>query len=116
MTFRGDDLTIPATPDTSQAPQHGFPGSHPYTCVGLRCSRNVKQPGGSGSGCLTNGVHLSVAGAKAGIGSWLGFYNEERQHQSHPARSRASDGRPAGGGQVDAGCAASRNSTATRTR
>jgi len=34
MTFRGDDLTTPATPDTSQAPQHGFPGSHPYTCVG----------------------------------------------------------------------------------
>ncbi len=24
----------------------------------------------------------SVAEAKAGIGSWLGFYNEERQHQS----------------------------------
>jgi hypothetical protein len=24
MTFRGDDLTIPATPDTSQARQHGF--------------------------------------------------------------------------------------------
>ena len=34
MTFRGDDLTTPATPDTSQAPEHGFPGSHPYTCVG----------------------------------------------------------------------------------
>src|ERR1700730_12969775 len=34
MTFRGDDLTTPATPDTSQAPQHGFQGSHPYTCVG----------------------------------------------------------------------------------
>jgi len=34
MTFRGDDLTTPATPDTSQAPQQGFPGSHPYTCVG----------------------------------------------------------------------------------
>jgi hypothetical protein len=34
MTFRGDDLTTPATPDTSQAPQHGFPSSHPYTCVG----------------------------------------------------------------------------------
>ena len=24
----------------------------------------------------------SVAEAKAGIGSWLGFYNQERQHQS----------------------------------
>jgi len=34
MTFRGDDLTTPAMPDTSQAPQLGFPGSHPYTCVG----------------------------------------------------------------------------------
>jgi hypothetical protein len=34
MTFRGNDLTTPATPDTSRAPQHGFPGSHPYTCVG----------------------------------------------------------------------------------
>jgi hypothetical protein len=31
---RGDDLTTPAAPDTSQAPQHGFPDSHPYTCVG----------------------------------------------------------------------------------
>jgi len=33
MTFRGDDLTTPATPDTAQAPQHRFLGSHPlYLC------------------------------------------------------------------------------------
>src|SRR6202007_1045585 len=27
-------------------------------------------------------AYVSVAEAKAGIGSWLGFYNQERQHQS----------------------------------
>src|SRR5260370_41611793 len=27
-------------------------------------------------------AYASVAEAKAGIGSWLGLYNEERQHQS----------------------------------
>jgi putative transposase len=27
-------------------------------------------------------AYSSVAEAKAGIGAWLGFYNEERQHQS----------------------------------
>jgi hypothetical protein len=27
-------------------------------------------------------AYASVAEAKAGIGSWLGFYNEQRQHQS----------------------------------
>ena len=27
-------------------------------------------------------AYASVAAAKAGIASWLGFYNEERQHQS----------------------------------
>ena len=27
-------------------------------------------------------AYASVAEAKAGIGAWLGFYNEERQHQS----------------------------------
>src|SRR5437868_12671740 len=27
-------------------------------------------------------AYASVAEAKAGIGSWLAFYNEERQHQS----------------------------------
>ena len=27
-------------------------------------------------------AYASVAEAKAGIGSWLGFYNQERQHQS----------------------------------
>lgn len=27
-------------------------------------------------------AYVSVAEAKAGIGSWLSFYNEERQHQS----------------------------------
>jgi hypothetical protein len=31
MTFRG--VTTPATPDTAQAPQHRFLGSHPlYLC------------------------------------------------------------------------------------
>src|SRR5262249_41178569 len=30
--------------------------------------------------CLS--AYASVAEAPAGIGSWLGFYNEERQHQS----------------------------------
>jgi hypothetical protein len=27
-------------------------------------------------------AYASLAEAKAGIGAWLGFYNEERQHQS----------------------------------
>jgi putative transposase len=27
-------------------------------------------------------AYASVAEAKAGIGSWFGFYNQERQHQS----------------------------------
>jgi hypothetical protein len=27
-------------------------------------------------------AYVSVAQAKAGIGSWINFYNEERQHQS----------------------------------
>jgi putative transposase len=27
-------------------------------------------------------AYANVAEAKAGIGAWLGFYNEERQHQS----------------------------------
>ena len=27
-------------------------------------------------------AYASLAEAKAGIGSWLGFYNEQRQHQS----------------------------------
>jgi hypothetical protein len=27
-------------------------------------------------------AYVSVAEAKAGIGAWLGFYNDERQHQS----------------------------------
>ena len=30
----------------------------------------------------TEQLFFSVAEAKAGIGSWLSFYNEERQHQS----------------------------------
>ena len=29
----------------------------------------------------------NVAAAKAGIGAWLVFYNEERQHQSHGYRT-----------------------------
>ena len=29
----------------------------------------------------------NVAAAKAGIGAWLAFYNEERQHQSHGYRT-----------------------------
>jgi putative transposase len=28
-----------------------------------------------------------MAEAKAGIGAWLRFYNEERQHQSHACRT-----------------------------
>src|ERR1700720_850030 len=32
-------------------------------------------------------AYATVAEAKAGIGSWLGFYNEERQHQSHGYRT-----------------------------
>jgi putative transposase len=33
-------------------------------------------------------AYANVAEAKAGIGSWLGFYNEERQHQSLGYRTR----------------------------
>ena len=32
-------------------------------------------------------AYAGVAEAKAGIGSWLPFYNEERQHQSHGYRT-----------------------------
>jgi putative transposase len=32
-------------------------------------------------------AYASVAEAKAGIGAWLRFYNEERQHQSHAYRT-----------------------------
>src|SRR5271167_459413 len=32
-------------------------------------------------------AYASVAEAKAGIGAWLRFYNEERQHQSHAHRT-----------------------------
>ncbi len=32
-------------------------------------------------------AYASVAEAKAGIGAWLRFYNEERQHQSHGYRT-----------------------------
>ena len=32
-------------------------------------------------------AYANVAEAKAGIGSWLRFYNEERQHQSHGYRT-----------------------------
>jgi putative transposase len=32
-------------------------------------------------------AYAGVAEAKAGIGSWLRFYNEERQHQSHGYRT-----------------------------
>ena len=42
-------------------------------------------------------AYASVAKAKAGIGSWLGFYNQERQHQSlgyrTPGLSHAASGR-----------------------
>ena len=34
-------------------------------------------------------AYASVAEAKAGIGSWLDFYNEERQHQSLTAPTRS---------------------------
>ncbi len=32
-------------------------------------------------------AYTSVVEAKAGIGTWLRFYNEERQHQSHGYRT-----------------------------
>jgi hypothetical protein len=32
-------------------------------------------------------AYASVAAAKAGIGAWLGFHNEERQHQSLRCRT-----------------------------
>ncbi len=32
-------------------------------------------------------AYTSVIEAKAGIGTWLRFYNEERQHQSHGYRT-----------------------------
>ncbi len=34
-------------------------------------------------------AYTSVIEAKAGIGTWLRFYNEERQHQSHGYRTPA---------------------------
>jgi transposase InsO family protein len=34
-------------------------------------------------------AYASVAEAKAGIGAWLNFYNEERQHQSLGYRTPA---------------------------
>jgi hypothetical protein len=44
VTFRGDDLTTPATPDTSQAPQHGFPGSHPLNRSWRATDSNPRSP------------------------------------------------------------------------
>jgi transposase InsO family protein len=32
-------------------------------------------------------AYASIAEAKAGIGAWLCFYNDERQHQSHGAHA-----------------------------
>jgi putative transposase len=32
-------------------------------------------------------AYASVAGARAGIGAWLHFYNEERLHQAHGYRT-----------------------------
>ena len=32
-------------------------------------------------------AYANVAAARAGIGAWLRFYNEERQHQSHGYRT-----------------------------
>ena len=32
-------------------------------------------------------AYASVAEAKAGIGAWLNFYNEERLHQAHGYRT-----------------------------
>src|SRR5260370_32595538 len=37
---------------------------------------------GAASNTRRSNAYASVAEAKAGIGSWLSFYNEERQHQS----------------------------------
>ena len=50
-----------------------FPGSSPRT---ERLWRSLKYEE------VYLNAYASVAEAKAGIGSWLGFYNEERQHQS----------------------------------
>jgi hypothetical protein len=45
----------------------------------------------AGLGCSAPLAYLhayaSVAAAKAGIGGWLSFYNEERLHQSHGYRT-----------------------------
>src|ERR1700716_1464859 len=46
----------------------------------------------SGCGAVSNtrrstSTPMPVAEAKAGIGSWLSFYNEERQHQSLGSRT-----------------------------
>jgi Integrase core domain len=50
--------------------------------------RYMETSSSSGYGAASNtrkvylNAYASVAEAKAGIASWLGFYNEERQHQS----------------------------------
>ena len=46
-------------------------------------------------------AYASVAEAKAGIGSWLGFYNEERQHQSLGYRTPRQIYEQNAGGDVD---------------
>src|SRR6266436_4649865 len=43
----------------------------------------------------------TVAAAKAGIGAWLVFYNEERQHQSHGYRTPRQVYEAQSGGDVD---------------
>src|SRR5258705_13262609 len=43
----------------------------------------------------------NVAEAKAGIGAWLAFYNEERQHQSHGYRTPRQVYEAQAGGDVD---------------
>jgi hypothetical protein len=85
MTFRGDDLTTPATPDSSQAPQHAFPGSHPYTCVG-RWAGLSRDP----SGPRTNPRPISRSLKRCGKATFL------LQQPSHGRPPRSSLQGPAG--------------------
>jgi hypothetical protein len=54
MTFRGDDLTTPAMPDTSQAPQHGFLATIPIPIVCRRFSRKAETRSGHGMLVMLN--------------------------------------------------------------
>src|SRR5438445_361938 len=82
------DLPLPARRDRDRAGQSGLElGRHLHPD-----GQGLPLPSGDhglGEPCLAwrlsntlGAEYASVAEAKAGIGSWLGFYNEERQHQS----------------------------------